>query len=122
MILAVSSKKDIRKLDLPEIQELFLGIGEKKFGLNRSTNGFGRRDKVYGALGATGGNALGTVLLNGLVIASWKSRFKGGKMEISLLQFEKPSGALRKRVEAAFEEIAQLVGTKSVLWDTQLVK
>jgi len=40
-----------------------------------------KQDKIYGSLGATGGNALGTVLINGLASAVWTSRFRGNQMQ-----------------------------------------
>ncbi|MEM7038670.1 MAG: crosslink repair DNA glycosylase YcaQ family protein, partial [Bacteroidota bacterium] len=45
------------------------------------------QEHIYGALGATGGNGLGTILHNGLAVGGWKARFKGTKMEVTLNLF-----------------------------------
>ena len=52
---------------------------------------------IYGKLGATGGNGLGTVLINGMAHAVWTSRFKGSKMEINLNYFEKVNQKFKNR-------------------------
>ncbi len=72
------------------------------------------QDKIYGALGATGGNALGTVLVNGLAHGSWSSRFKGTNMNIALTMFEKPASQLEKDIESQFNEMAGLLKAKSL--------
>jgi len=71
------------------------------------------QDQVYGALEATGGNALGVVLLNGLALGSWKSRFKGQqKMLVSLNMFGKPTRNLEQQIETQFKEIATLLAAR----------
>lgn len=69
---------------------------------------------VYGKLGATGGNALGVVLVNGLAHGSWTSRFTGSRMNITLNMFEKPSATVQKMITAQFGELAALLQAKSL--------
>jgi len=71
-------------------------------------------NQVYGKLGATGGNALGTILINGLAHGSWSSRFRGKKMEVTLNLFKKVSAGDQNRIEQKFEEIAKLLQAKTV--------
>ncbi len=73
------------------------------------------QDKIYGKLGATGGNALGTVLVNGLAFGSWSSRFKGDKMLVSLNIFDKVSGKLKNDIKDQFEKIAAFLNAKSLV-------
>ncbi len=73
--------------------------------------------QVYGSLGATGGNALGVVLLNGLAQGSWKSRFKGQQMLVFLNMFGKPTRRLGAQIETRFNEIATLLGARSLTVD-----
>ena len=73
------------------------------------------QDQAYGALGATGGNAIGTVLVNGQVLGAWKSRFKGTAMEVDLNIFEKPTVALSTQIEARFSEISGVLKAKKVV-------
>lgn len=70
---------------------------------------------VYGKLGATGGNALGVVLVNGLAHGSWTSRFTGSRMNITLNMFEKPSATVQKKITAQFGELAALLQAKSLV-------
>jgi len=72
---------------------------------------------IYGKLGATGGNGLGTVLLNGKAIGSWTSRFKGAKMEITLNIFKKVGAKMEKDILNAFHEIANLLDAKNVVFN-----
>jgi len=72
------------------------------------------QDKIYGSLGATGGNALGTVLLNGLACASWSSRIKGNQMLITLDMFSKPSRLVQDQIKVEFEKIAEFLNAKNV--------
>jgi hypothetical protein len=74
-----------------------------------------RQDQIYGSLGATGGNALGTVLVNGLAHGSWSSRFKGTRMEVELNLFEKLSSVLNEELETQFNEMAALLKAKSLV-------
>lgn len=73
---------------------------------------------VYGKIGATGGNALGVVLLNGLAVGAWTSRFKGASMVVALNLFEKPTGRIRQAIEARFHEMAALLKAKKVVLQT----
>ncbi len=76
---------------------------------------------IYGALGATGGNALGVVLVNGLAHGSWKHRFAGSQMKIALTMFETPTPALQQAIESQFDEIATLLQAKRVVLDMEVV-
>ncbi|HUV07133.1 MAG TPA: crosslink repair DNA glycosylase YcaQ family protein [Spirochaetia bacterium] len=70
---------------------------------------------IYGSLGATGGNALGTVLVNGAAHGSWNSRFEGNRMKVSLNMFEKPSGKLRAAIVERFSELALWLKAKDIV-------
>jgi DNA glycosylase AlkZ-like len=74
---------------------------------------------IYGKLGATGGNGLGTILVNGKAYGSWNSRFKGSKMEVSLNLFEKTGSKLKKDITQAFQKIALLLHAKSVVFENK---
>jgi len=69
---------------------------------------------IYGKLGATGGNGLGTVLVNGMAHGAWDARFAGAKMNLSLRMFEKPAAKLQKDIHAKFEEVAAFLNAKTV--------
>jgi hypothetical protein len=71
--------------------------------------------RLYGKLGATGGNALGAVMINGQVQGVWTSRFKGKKMEVILDSFSKITGKTKSKVEKAFQEIALLLESREVV-------
>ncbi|MCZ6703834.1 MAG: winged helix DNA-binding domain-containing protein [Ignavibacteria bacterium] len=73
------------------------------------------QDKIYGSLGATTGNALGTVLVNGMAHASWSSQFKGTTMMVKLNMFEKTSGKLNAEITNQFNEIAKFLKAKSIV-------
>ena len=73
------------------------------------------QDQVYGSIGATGGNALGVVLVNGLAHGSWTSRFKGDQMSVSLNMFQRPSQQLNKKITSQFNEIAAVLSAQSVV-------
>lgn len=73
------------------------------------------QEKIYGSLGATTGNALGIVLVNGMAYASWSSQFKGTKMMVKLNMFEKTSGKLNTEITNQFNEIAVLLKAKSIV-------
>lgn len=70
--------------------------------------------RLFGKLGATGGNALGAVMLDGLVIGVWTSRFKGKVMQVSLDRLTDWSKSLEAKVAKRFEEVALLMNAKSV--------
>jgi hypothetical protein len=72
------------------------------------------QDRIYGSIGATGGNALGTILLNGLAHGSWDSRFAGSKMVINLNMIEKPSKQLDEQITEQFNDIATLLNVKKI--------
>lgn len=72
------------------------------------------QDRIYGAIGATGGNAFGTVLVNGEANGSWSFRFKGTEMAVTLGMFEKPNAKLKTDLSDRFDELAKLLDAKSV--------
>ena len=69
---------------------------------------------IYGKLGATLGNGLGTILLNGMAVASWAPKFKGNKMAVSIQAFEKLSETSKSNISGYFESIAPLLDAKTV--------
>ncbi len=74
---------------------------------------------IYGKLGATGGNGLGTILINGKAHGSWSSRFKGTKMEVSLNLFEKINAKMKKEIAESLKKIAELLQAKEVVFDNK---
>ena len=74
---------------------------------------------IYGNLGATGGNGLGTVLVNGKANGSWSSRFKGTKMEVSLNLFAKITQKERTSVMDQLQNIANLLKAKNIVFDNK---
>lgn len=74
----------------------------------------GMQQYIYGKLGATGGNALGTVLVNGSAHGSWDFRFEGTKMKIKLNMFEKPSAKLMKNLTDRFNDMGALLKAKEI--------
>ena len=74
---------------------------------------------IYGKLGATGGNGLGTVLVNGKANGSWSSRFKGTKMEVSLNLFAKVTQKERTTITNQFQSIADLLKAKNIVFDNK---
>ncbi|MEO1450304.1 MAG: crosslink repair DNA glycosylase YcaQ family protein [Bacteroidota bacterium] len=69
--------------------------------------------RLYGKLGATGGNALGAVLLEGSCAAVWTARLKGSTYSVTF----DPLRALapyQPLLEAKFLEMAQWLGLKKV--------
>jgi len=69
---------------------------------------------IYGALGATGGNGLGTILINGTAHASWDSHMESNKMNVSSNIFEKITAKSEKQITQQFESIASLLQAKSL--------
>jgi len=78
------------------------------------------QDRLYGKLGATGGNALGAVLINGLTQGVWSSRFKGDLMVILLNMFDKPNPLLCEDILRYFEPIAALLKAKRMIVEKNL--
>lgn len=70
--------------------------------------------RIYGSLGATGGNALGTVLVNGLALGSWTSRFAGNSLKVRLDLFEKLSDRLHSVMIERFTNIASFLQAKDL--------
>jgi hypothetical protein len=65
--------------------------------------------KVYGKIGATGGNAVGVILVNGLVHGTWDFQFKGKRMTVMQNMFEKITVKLRNEIEAEFTQIGSFL-------------
>jgi hypothetical protein len=78
------------------------------------------QNNIYGALGATGGNAMGTVLVNGEAHGSWDFRFEGDKMNAKLNMFTRPTGNLREDIESELSEIAGLFKAKSIVIENKV--
>ena len=74
---------------------------------------------IYGKLGATGGNALGTVLVNGTAHGSWDFRFEGTKMKIKLYMFEKPSSKIMKNIADHFNYMGALLKAKNLVLESK---
>ena len=70
---------------------------------------------IYGKLGATSGNGLGAVLVNGRACGSWSSRFSGNRMKVILKMVEKPSGKLNSEITNHFNEIGAFLNAKSAV-------
>ncbi len=75
------------------------------------------QDKIYGSLGATGGNALGTVLINGFANGNWSFRFKGSQMNVTVNMFENPSEKVKLEIENQIRDIAELFKVKKLVID-----
>ena len=69
---------------------------------------------AYGNIGATGGNGLGLVLLNGYAIGVWEPKFTGDNLKIKLNLFEKPTSAINEKMINGFDEIGAFLGAKKV--------
>jgi len=69
---------------------------------------------AYGSIGATGGNGLGLVLLNGYVIAVWEPKFTGDNLKIKLNLFEKPKSSINEKMTSGFNEIGAFLRAKKV--------
>jgi len=69
---------------------------------------------LYGKLGATGGNALGAILVNGEVVATWKHRFQNDSMLIEVYRFEAVTGAVRELAGTRMSQMAELLGAADV--------
>jgi len=65
---------------------------------------------VYGKLGATGGNALGTILMNGKVIGIWKHKFKGTQVQLEKSMFGKLPEEIERRIEKQIDEQLHKIG------------
>ena len=76
-------------------------------------------DFLYGKLGATLGNGLGTMLHNGHSIGIWASRFKGTTMEANLYYYGKTEARIKKRVATELEVIGSWLGAKKVVFDVR---
>jgi hypothetical protein len=75
------------------------------------------QEQIYAKLGATGGNALGVVMVNGTAQGTWTSRFTGTQMKIALKMFEKPTAIFNKIIRQKFEEIATLLKAEKITFE-----
>jgi hypothetical protein len=73
------------------------------------------RDQVYGSIGATGGNGLGVILIDGMVHGTWDFQFKGTKMTVIPAMFEKPSKKTSELLHARIGDLASLFKAKSLV-------
>lgn len=71
-------------------------------------------ERIYGKLGATGGNAFGVILVNGLARAVWKPKFSGSKMQVELDAFEKFPAKTMDKVKEEFQKIALFLNAKDL--------
>jgi hypothetical protein len=69
---------------------------------------------LYGKIGATSGNALGAVLVNGEAYGSWDFNFTGSKMKANLNMFEKPSDKVNSAILNQLHEIGTLLKAKKM--------
>lgn len=67
---------------------------------------------LYGKLGATGGNGVETILVNGLAHGTWRTKISGSKMHLQLNLFEKPGPQLAAELQKQFAQIAQFLSLK----------
>lgn len=65
--------------------------------------------KLYGKIGATGGNAVPCIMHQGEIIASWKSQKKGNKLNLEVQPFEKLKAVRIKQIEEEIGEIASFL-------------
>lgn len=68
-----------------------------------------KQELLYGKIGATGGNGLGTILVNGIAHGSWNAKFKGSLMSVQQKMFEKPSSKLNEAIKWKFSEMASFM-------------
>lgn len=71
--------------------------------------------QVYGKLGATGGNALSAILINGKVEGIWKHKFKGTQVQFEKTLFEKTSKTIDVKINEQLKEIGRLMEAKKVV-------
>ncbi|MFC2086852.1 DNA glycosylase AlkZ-like family protein [Bacteroidota bacterium] len=77
------------------------------------------QEKLYGKLGATGGNALGAILINGLVQGIWTSKFNGKQMVVNISSFKKPGEKIEDKIKLKLEEIGNLLNAGDVIVEMQ---
>jgi hypothetical protein len=70
--------------------------------------------QVYGKLGATGGNALGTLLVNGKATGIWKHKFKGTQVQFDLQFLEAVADSVSQAIHAQLQEIGHLMQAKKI--------
>ncbi len=76
-----------------------------------------KQDNIYGKIGATGGNGLGTILINGMALGSWSAKFKGSQMTVQLNLFNKPSGTLENSIRENFKNMSLFLEMKKMTID-----
>jgi hypothetical protein len=72
------------------------------------------QSEVYGKLGATRGNGLGTILVAGNAEGVWFSRLKGKAMEVEVNLFRKLGKPIQKKLDAKLLEAARWMGAEKV--------
>ena len=72
------------------------------------------QDKIYGKLGATLGNGIGTILLNGMAIGAWGSRKKGKKLDIRIAFFNAQSKEIQFQLKERFIGLKDFLQVKEV--------
>ncbi len=78
----------------------------------------GMQERIYGSIGATSGNALGVVLVNGLAHGSWSSRFQGNRMLVSMKMFEKMPRRMERPIRDRFREMASRLGAQELVLES----
>jgi len=68
-----------------------------------------KQERLYGKLGATGGNAMETVLVNGLAHGVWKPAISGNKINLSVTLWEKPGAKLTHLLQGQFAQLANFL-------------
>ncbi len=121
LLLLKEDQKDFEAFEIPKGDSLNILPQWDSYIMGYAPDGRERfvhpemQHQIYGKLGATGGNGLGTILINGKAHGAWTSRFKGTKMEISLNLFEKIGAKLKKDLQNKFSEIGTLLEAKGLL-------
>ena len=64
------------------------------------------KNNIYGSVGATSGNVLRIVLVNGMTYATWSSQSKKTKMMLNLNMFVKSLEKLNREITNQFNEIS----------------
>jgi hypothetical protein len=73
-----------------------------------------RQPEVYGKLGATLGNGLGTILVHGLAEGIWFSRMKGKVMEVELQMFRVVGKKVEEVIDRKLTQAANWLGAERV--------
>ena len=70
--------------------------------------------KLFVRIGATPGNALGAVLVNGEAHGTWQPVFRGTKMIVTLKMFGKPTSKVVRDTRKRLEEAADFLGAGTI--------